>query len=97
MKEKNSQFAKLFKYPYEVLNDGNETMKDLEIKLPDNLKSEKPRIKKRIEEFIVFEEKRKKLLNFIDEIMKDAENLNDEELVKLGRKLKKDRFEKLNI
>ncbi len=79
------------------MNNGNKTMKDLEIKLPDNLKSEKPRIKKRIGELIVFEEKRKKLLNFIDEVMKDAKKLNDEELVKLGRKLKKDRFKKLNI
>jgi hypothetical protein len=79
------------------MNNGNETMKDLDIKLPESLESEKPRIKKRIGELIVFEEKRKKLLNFIDEIMNDAKNLDDEELVKLGRKLKKDRFKKLNI
>lgn len=39
-------------------------MKDLEIKLPDNLKSEKPRIEKRIGELIVFQEKRKKTFEF---------------------------------
>jgi len=79
------------------MNNGNETMKDLDIKLPDTLKSEKTRLKKRIGELIVFEEKRKKLLKFIDEIMKDADDLNDEELVKLGRKIKKGRFKKINI
>ena len=62
-----------------ILINGNFEMKDLEINLPDNLKNEKPCIKKRIGELIVFEEKRKKLLNFIDEIMKEAENLDDED------------------
>ena len=71
------------------MNNGNETMEDLDIKPPDTLKSEKTRLKKRIGELIVFEEKRKKLLKFIDEIMKDADNLSDDELVKLGRKIKK--------
>lgn len=71
------------------MNDGNETMEDLDIKLPDSLKDEKTQLKKRIGDLIVFEEKRKKLLRFIDEIMKDADHLDDEELVKLGRKLKK--------
>ena len=79
------------------MNNGNETMEDLDIKLPDTLKSEKTRLKKRIGELIVFEEKRKKLLKFIDEIMKDADDLNDEELVKLGKKIKKGRFKKINI
>lgn len=79
------------------MNNGNETMEDLDIKLPDTLKSEKTRLKKHIGELIVFEEKRKKLLKFIDEIMKDADNLNDEELVKLGKKIKKGRFKKINI
>lgn len=79
------------------MNNGNETMEDLDIKLPDTLKSEKTRLKKRIGELIVFEEKRKKLLKFIDEIMKDADNLSDDELIKLGRKIKKGRNKKVNI
>lgn len=79
------------------MNDGNETMEDLDIKLPDSLKGEKTQLKKRIGELIVFEEKRKKLLRFIDEIMKDADHLDDEELVKLGRELKKGRSKKVNI
>ena len=70
-------------------------MDDLEIKLPKILKGEKPRLEKRIEELVVFEEKRKKLLGFIDELMKGAKNLGDEDLVKLGREIKQGRFKKL--
>ena len=89
--------CKTIKIPRRNMNNGNETMEDLDIKLPDTLKSEKTRLKKRIGELIVFEEKRKKLLKFIDEIMKDADNLSDDELVKLGRKIKKERSKKVNI
>jgi len=70
-------------------------MDDLEIKLPEILKQEKPQLEKRIEELVIFEEKRKKLLGFIDEIMKGAKNLSDNDLVKLGREFKKGRFDKL--
>lgn len=72
-------------------------MDDLKIKLPKSLKSEKTRLERNIEEIIVFEEKRKKLLKFIDELMKGAKNIDDEELVKLGKTLKKGRYKKLNI
>jgi len=70
-------------------------MDDLEIKLPEILKKEKPRLEKRIEELVIFEEKRKKLLSFIDEIMKGAKNLDQGDLVKLGREIKQGRFKKL--
>lgn len=70
-------------------------MDDLEIKLPKILKGEKPRLEKRIEELVVFEEKRRKLLGFIDELMKGAKNLNNTDLVKLGREIKRGRFKKL--
>lgn len=70
-------------------------MDDLEIKLPEILKKEKPRLEKRIEELVIFEEKRKKLLSFIDEIMKGAKNLSQGDLVKLGREIKQGRFKKL--
>lgn len=72
-------------------------MDDLEINLPKSLKSEKLRLERRIEDIVIFEEKRKSLLKFIDEIMKDAKNIDDKELVKLGRKLKKGRTKKLDI
>ncbi len=70
-------------------------MDDLEIKLPEILKKEKPRLEKRIEELVIFEEKRKKLLSFIDEIMKGGKNLSQGDLVKLGREIKQGRFRKL--
>jgi len=70
-------------------------MDDLEIKLPKILAKEKPRLEKRMEEIIIFEEKRKKLLGFIDEIMKGAKKLKNDDLVKLGRKVKKGRFDHL--
>jgi len=70
-------------------------MDDLEIKLPEILKKEKPRLEKRIEELVIFEEKRKKLLSFIDESMKGGKNLSQGDLVKLGREIKQGRFRKL--
>lgn len=70
-------------------------MDDLEIKLPKILEKEKPRLEKRIEELVVFEEKRKKLLGFIDELMKGAKNLGNKDLVKLGREIKHGRSKKL--
>jgi len=70
-------------------------MDDLEIKLPEILKKEKPKLEKRIEELVIFEEKRKKLLSFMDEIMKGGKNLNQGDLVKLGREIKQGRFKKL--
>lgn len=70
-------------------------MDDLEIKLPEILKKEKPKLEKRIEELIIFEEKRKKLLSFMDEIMKGGKNLDQGDLVKLGREIKQGRFKKL--
>ncbi len=70
-------------------------MGDLEIKLPKILEKEKPRLEKQIEELVVFEEKRRKLLGFISELMKGTKNLDDKDLVKLGREIKKGRFKKL--
>ena len=70
-------------------------MDDLEIKLPEILKKEKPRLEKRIEELVIFEEKRKKLLSFIDEIMKGGKNLSQGDLVKLGREIKHGRSRNL--
>jgi hypothetical protein len=86
--------AKLFKQPLSILLLVVD-MDNLEIKLPKILKEEKPKLEKRIEELVVFEEKRKKLLKFIDELMKGAKNLSDDDLVKLGRKIKDGRFKNL--
>jgi len=70
-------------------------MDGLEIKLPKILEAEKSRLEKRIEELVVFEAKRKRLLTLIDEVMKDAKQLSDDEAVNLGRKIKQGRFNKL--
>lgn len=70
-------------------------MAELKIEIPDLLKEESTKIEKDIEELISSEEKRKLLSLFIDEVMKDAKQLSESELIKLGREVKKSRFEKL--
>jgi len=52
-------------------------------------------IKSEVNELISMQEKRKLLSLFVDEIMKGAGQLSEDELVKLGRQFKKGRFEKL--
>jgi hypothetical protein len=46
-------------------------------------------------ELISAEEKRKLISLFIDEVMKGAKQLTEDELIKLGREIKKGRFENL--
>jgi SpoVK/Ycf46/Vps4 family AAA+-type ATPase len=70
-------------------------MGELVVKIPDLLNEESLKIEKDIEELISLEEKRKLLSLFIDEVMKGAKQLNNSELIKLGRRFKKGRFEKL--
>ena len=70
-------------------------MSDLEIKIPKILETEKPQLEKRIEELIVFEAKRKRLLAFINEVLKGTTQLSDVELVKLRRTEKQGRYKKL--
>jgi len=70
-------------------------MPEIIIKIPEELIDEKNFLERRIMEMVNFEAKRKALLNFIDEAMKGAAELSDEELVNLGRKIKKGRFKKL--
>jgi len=70
-------------------------MDELEIKLPEILQGEKSKLEKRLEELVLFEAKRKRLLVLIDEIMKGGKQLTDDELVKLGRDIKHGRSKKL--
>jgi len=70
-------------------------MPEIIIKIPEELIDEKNFLERRIMEMVNFEAKRKALLNFIDEAMKGAAELSDEELANLGRKIKKGRFKKL--
>ena len=84
-----------FKYLFSLFAFGDDKMAELKVKIPELLKEESVKIEKDIEELISSEEKRKLLSLFIDEVMKGAKQLSEEELVKLGRELKKGRFEKL--
>jgi len=60
-------------------------MDDLKIKLPKTLEDDKSRLERQIEELIASEEKSK------NELMKGVKNLIDDDLIKLGRELKKGR------
>ena len=68
----------------------------LEVEVPEELKEELPFLQQRLNELIELELKRKVLIRLFDELMKGAEQLSDEELVELGRKIKQGRFEELS-
>jgi hypothetical protein len=70
-------------------------MPELVIDIPEMLKEDMERIKREVMELISAEEKRKLISLFIDEVMKGAKQLTEDELIKLGREIKKGRFEKL--
>jgi len=70
-------------------------MAELEIKLPKILQGEKSKLEKRLEELVLFEAKRKRLLVLIDDIMKGGKQLTNDELIKLGRDIKQGRSKKL--
>lgn len=67
----------------------------LKVEIPRLLEAETKKIEGEVEELISLEEKRKLLSLFIDKVMKSAKRLSKEELVKLGKEVKKGRFEKL--
>lgn len=66
------------------------------MKIPKELEGETERIEREIEELVSSEEKRKLISAFIDEAMKGADQLSKEELIKLGREVKRGRAEKLH-
>ena len=70
-------------------------MAEICVELPDELEEDAERIEREVEEFVSLEEKRKLISLFIDEVMKGAKQLKEDELVKLGRKIKSGRFERL--
>ena len=70
-------------------------MAELKVKIPRLLEEDTEKIERDVEELILSEEKRKRLALLIDDIMKGAKQLSEFELVKLGRDVKKGRFEKL--
>lgn len=70
-------------------------MAELKFEIPRALEEDSKKLERDVNEFIAVEEKRKLLALFVDEVMKGAKQLNDEELVKLSREFKKGRAEKL--
>ena len=86
---------KSFIYPFSLNISGDIKMTELKFKIPGSLKGEVGKIEKDVDELISSEKKRKSLSVFMDEIMKGAKQLKEEELVKLGRVVKKGRFGKL--
>jgi SpoVK/Ycf46/Vps4 family AAA+-type ATPase len=70
-------------------------MAKLVVEVPELLGEEMGKIEREVKELISLEEKRKLLSLFIDEVMKGAKQLSEEELVELGREVKRGRFEKL--
>jgi len=70
-------------------------MSELVVEVPGLLRGEVSKIEREIEELISLDEKRKLLSLFMVEVIKDAKQLSADELFKLGREIKKGRFEKL--
>ena len=70
-------------------------MEKIEISIPGNLKSRKAEIERTVNELVFAEEKRRVLSLLLDRMMSGAEQLSDDDLVALGRKLKKGRFSEL--
>ena len=70
-------------------------MAELKVEIPKLLEEDAEKLERDVEEFIAIEEKRKLLSLFIDEVMKGAKQLSNEELVAFARELKKGRFEEL--
>lgn len=68
---------------------------ELEVKIPDMSRRDTHELQRRIQELVMFEVKRKLLVEFVNEVMEGAKQLSDRELVKLGRSVKKGRFKQL--
>lgn len=68
---------------------------EIVVKLPALLKEDAKKIEKEVQDFIEQEKKRKLLSILIEEVMKGTKQLNEKEIVKLGREIKKGRAEKL--
>ena len=67
----------------------------MKIELPEMRGREITGLKRRMQELASFEVKRQLLIEFVDEVMEGSKQLSEKELVKLGRKIKKGRFEQL--
>jgi len=63
-------------------------MTEIVVKIPDEFASEKSIFEKKMRIIIDSEIKQRKLIKLIDKIMESANQLNDEELIRLGDEFK---------
>lgn len=70
-------------------------MAEIKVKIPKELEPEVDRIEREIEELVSSEQKSKLIARFVDDAMKGASQLGEEELVELGRAMKRGRAEEL--
>jgi len=72
-------------------------MTEIKVEVPKGIEEKLKGVKleKVIEEALLHEARKRALIKLSDEMMKGAKQLSDEELVRLGRELKKGRYEDL--
>ena len=70
-------------------------MEEIKIKLPENLKERKVQLQRAMEKMVLEEEKRKTLSLLFEKLLSGGKQIPDEELVEMGRMVKKGRYTKL--
>ncbi len=70
-------------------------MAEVVIEIPKMLEDERSEMEHKLREVVKLEVRRKTISAFFDGLMKGAKQLSDEELVSLGRQIKKGRYEEL--
>ena len=70
-------------------------MSEFKVHIPKSLEGERKALEIKVSSVINLEEKRKFLSDLMDEMLRGGKQLSDEELVSLGRMVKKGRAERL--
>jgi len=70
-------------------------MSELRVRVPESLEGEKKTLEIKVNSVISLEEKRKSLSDMMDRMLKGGQQVGDEELVSMGRLVKKGRAGKL--
>jgi hypothetical protein len=70
-------------------------MSEFKVRIPKSLEGERKALEIKVSSVINLEEKRKFLSDLMDEMLRGGKQLSDEELVSLGRMVKKGRAERL--
>jgi hypothetical protein len=69
----------------------------LKLKIPEELRMDlgDAELKRSLDEWIAFEVKRRRVLEFLDTVLADAKQVSEKECVELGNLIKKSRLEEL--